>query len=89
METIDLRLKEFYQFYELVVNYSITGTNSQSLISNNYTLEEKKQQEIIPQSNETNLQTSTVNMPLREEENLCVICFEKTIQIILPCSVSY
>lgn len=78
-EFIDLTLSEFYQFYDLVVNYSISATNSQC---QNIPNEEAKHDN----TRGIDFSASVGTLPLQDEQNICVICFEKGIQTIMPCT---
>jgi len=70
-----LSLKEFYDFYDRVITYSILSLNS----------ENAKKTEVSP-GEETNEET-TRKSSIKDDENLCAICFEKPFDVILPCLV--
>lgn len=75
-EKLELNLQEFNLFYELIITYTMSSSRK------------------FPKAlgEEDNLaQRNSVDAKGREssmnEDKICVICFEKPVQIVLPCYV--
>jgi len=74
-----MNLSEFYKLYESVINYSIVTIHANEKKNHpiNYYGEKKNSRE-----------DGTGKFSNKEDENLCEICFEKQVEVVLPCSVS-
>ncbi len=99
-ETLVIGLKAFFQLYEMGVTYSLGMSNRKSEIIKKSAVKEEKKDLISSSMREKS--TNHFNLPEEDiksrkrsnslkgdEENLCSICFEKQIQIILPCTVTF
>jgi len=78
LEVFNMNLIEFYKLYESVMNYSIVKLHS-----------DRNKQPAMHFSGEKKLSSSegaASRFSNKEDENLCVICFEKAIEVVLPCS---
>jgi len=84
-EKVVLSLDDFYAFYNLIVTYSMTASmkpaHREQYNENNEDMDENNIQwnSTYPSARP---RSSTLN-----DGKICAICFSKSIQIILPCTV--
>lgn len=100
-EDIVVGVRSFYHLYELCINYSLGINKIKSRITDDSPLKAPEQEESKDSDFNKLAQTMPAHQidklmnqrPTRrnttlDEEHLCSICFEKQIQLVLPCLVS-
>jgi len=96
-ETLVIGLKAFCQLYEMAVNYSLGMSNIKSQVKKKPSVNEERKDMWASSmkekgNNHFNLAEEEIrprrNSLKGDEENLCAICFDKQIQIMLPCLVN-
>ena len=85
MESFNLNLIEFYRFYDKFCNFELListtkGSLKESTIYKSNNREETK-------NVDTQFLIGKSSLKVEDESNMCVICFENNIQLVLPCLV--